>query len=175
MDDTDPDLGNVGPGFGQGFNGENDPPVFAAQTCDLSDFAGMNDVGLAFRVFNDGGVHFDGFWVDNVAINGVTVSEGDDLDAWMSATEFNPVEVEGYTVQLLSYTEGGVDAFLFTLQLDGSFHGELSGADVADATGTDNDVVAAIVTYHDGTQLVSQYAPYELTVNGELQPGGSEA
>jgi hypothetical protein len=175
VDDTDPDLGNVGPGFGQGFNGQHDPAVFAPQTCDLSDFAGMSDVGLAFRVFNDGGVHFDGFWVDNVAIDGVTISEGDDLDDWMSATEFNPVEVEGYTVQLLSYdSAGGGGAFLFSLPLDDSFHGELTGADVADAIGTGNDVVAAIVTYRDGTQLVTQYAPYELSVNGVLQPGGSE-
>ncbi len=68
VDDTDPALGNVGPGFGQGFNGENATPVFAPQTCDLSAYAGQT-VGLAFRVFNDGGVHFDGFWVDNVAID----------------------------------------------------------------------------------------------------------
>ena len=36
VDDTDPALGNVGPGFGQGFNGENATPLFAPQTCDLS-------------------------------------------------------------------------------------------------------------------------------------------
>ena len=38
VDDTDPALGNVGPGFGQGFNGENDPPVFAPRpaTCPRS-------------------------------------------------------------------------------------------------------------------------------------------
>ena len=166
--------GNVGPGFGQGFNGQTAPnTAFAPQTCDLSAFAGMTDVGLAFRVFNDGGVHFDGFWVDNVAIDGTTISEGDDLGDWMSATEFNPVEVEGYTVQLLSYdSAGGGDAFLFSLDLDASFHATLSGADVAAAIGTDNDVVAAIVTYHDGTQLVTQYAPYTLDVNGVTQPGG---
>ena len=121
MDDTDPALGNVGPGFGQGFNGENDPPVFAPQTCDLSAYAG-EDVGLAFRVFNDGGLHFDGFWVDNVAIDGVQVPDGDgaSLDAWQSATEFNPVEVEGYTVQLVAYdSAGGGDAHLFSIPVDG--------------------------------------------------------
>jgi hypothetical protein len=111
--------------------------------------------------------------VDNVAIDGVTISEGDDLDAWQSATEFNPVEVEGYTVQLLSYdSAGGGDAFLFSLPIDDSFHGSLSGAELDAAIGTGNDVVAAIVTYHDGTQLVSQYAPYTLQVNGVTQPGG---
>jgi hypothetical protein len=172
VDDTDPDLGNVGPGFGQGFNGENATPVFAPQTCDLSAYAGQT-VGLAFRVFNDGGVHFEGFWVDNVAIDGAPISDGSTLAGWQSATEFNPVEVEGYTVQLVAYdAAGGGDAFLSTLPLDGAFHGELSGAAVADSIGTSADVVAAIVTYHDSSQLVGQYAPYTLEVNGVTQPGG---
>jgi hypothetical protein len=172
VDDTDPDLGNVGPGFGHGFNGENAAPVFAPQTCDLSAYAGQT-VGLAFRVFNDGGVHMEGFWVDNVAIDGTVISDGSTLEGWQSATEYNPVEVEGYTVQLVAYdSAGGGDAHLFSIPVDDSFHGELSGAAVADAIGTTADVVAAIVTYHDGTQLVTQYAPYTLDVNGITQPGG---
>jgi hypothetical protein len=176
VDDTDPALGNVGPGFGQGFNGENATPVFAPQTCDLSAYAGQT-VGLAFRVFNDGGVHFEGFWVDNVAIVGdttVNVSDGSTLAGWQSATEFNHVEVEGYSVQLLAYdSAGGGTAYLFSLPLDATFHGTLEGTAVADAIGTSADVVAAIVTYHDGTQLVTQYAPYTLSVNGVTQPGGA--
>jgi hypothetical protein len=35
------------------------------------------------------------------------------------------------------------------------------------------DFVGAVVTYVDPTESVTQYAPYELTVNGVLQPGGS--
>jgi hypothetical protein len=171
VDDTDPALGNVGPGFGQGFNGENATPVFHPQTCDLSAYAGQT-VGLAFRVFNDGGVHFNGFWVDNVAIDGTSISDGSTLAGWQSATEFNPVEVEGYTVQLVAYdSAGGGEAHLFSLPLV-NFHGTLSGPDVAAAIGTTADVVAAIVTYHDSTQLVTQYAPYTLSVNGVTQPGG---
>jgi hypothetical protein len=162
----------VGPGFGQGFNGENAEPVFAPQTCDLSTYAGQT-VGLAFRVFNDGGVHMEGFWVDTVAIDGTVISDGSTLEGWQSATEYNPVEVEGYTVQLVAYdSAGGGTAHLFSIPVDGSFHAELSGAAVTDAIGTTADVVAAIVTYHDGTQLVTQYAPYTLDVNGVTQPGG---
>jgi hypothetical protein len=172
VDDTDPALGNVGPGFGQGFNGENATPVFAPQTCDLSAYAGKT-VGLAFRVFNDGGVHMQGFWVDNVAIDGTVISDGSALEGWLSATEYKPIEVEGYTVQLLAYdSAGGGEAHLFSLPVDETFHGVLTGGAVAEAIGTTADVVAAIVTYHDGTQLVTQYAPYTLTVNGVTQPGG---
>ena len=133
-------------------------------------------MGLAFRVFNDGGVHMEGFWVDNVAIDGTVISDGSVLTGWLSATQYNPIEVEGYTVQLVAYdSAGGGDAHLFSLPVDETFHGVLTGPAVAEAIGTTADVVAAIVTYHDGTQLVTQYAPYTLTVNGVTQPGGSGA
>jgi hypothetical protein len=61
---------------------------------------------------------------------------------------------------------------VFSLPVDATFHGVLTGAAVAEAIGTTADVVAAIVTYHDGTQVVTQYAPYTLTVNCVTQPGG---
>ncbi len=172
VDDTDPNLGNVGPGFGQGFNGENDPPVFAPQTCDLTPYAGQT-LGLAFRIFNDAGVHFTGFWVDNVAIDGTPISDGSTLDGWQSATQYNPIEVEGYTVQLVAYDDPGhTEAHVFSIPIDASFHGELTGADVAAAIGSTANVVSAIVTYHDRTEQVAQYAPYTLSVNGVTQPGG---
>jgi hypothetical protein len=34
------------------------------------------------------------------------------------------------------------------------------------------DVVSAIVTYDEPTESISQYARYQLKVNGVLQPGG---
>ena len=34
------------------------------------------------------------------------------------------------------------------------------------------DVVGAIVMYDEPTEQVQDYAPYRLTVNGVLQPGG---
>ena len=61
---------------------------------------------------------------------------------------------------------------MFSIPIDASFHGDLTGADVAAAIGSTANVVSAIVTYHDGTELVAQYAPYSLNVNGVLQPGG---
>ena len=35
------------------------------------------------------------------------------------------------------------------------------------------DFVAAIVFYDDPSETSAQYAPYTLTVNGVMQPGGS--
>ena len=39
-------------------------------------------------------------------------------------------------------------------------------------SGSTANVVSAIVTYHDRTELIAQYAPYSLSVNGVTQPGG---
>jgi hypothetical protein len=169
VDDTSGD--NVGPGFGPGFNGFNASPAFAPQTCDLSAYAGQT-VGLAFRYFSDSNTHGAGFWVDDVAIDGNVISDGSSLAGWQSATEYNPIDVEGYTVKLVAYDTGDTEAHVGSIPIDASFHGSISGSALTDAIGSTADVVAAIVTYHDDTELVTQYAPYTLSVNSVTQPGG---
>ncbi|HEX9122513.1 MAG TPA: peptidase M6 [Actinomycetota bacterium] len=153
--------------LGSAYNGESD--AFLAESCDLSDFAGQTVV-LAFRMVTDSSVHFGGFWVDDVAVDGTVLSDGSTLEGWSSPTEFNPIDVEGYTVRLIAY--GGHKAWIATLHLDPDFDGVISGGNLNQAIGSQAPVVAAIVTYHDSTEQVQQYAPYTLTVNGVLQPGG---
>ena len=50
----------------------------------------------------------------------------------------------------------------------------LSRAQLALASARSTKVVA-IVAYDEPTEQVQQYAPYTLTVNGVLQPGGTPA
>ncbi|MGH2640193.1 MAG: peptidase M6 [Actinomycetota bacterium] len=171
VDDTDPDLGNVGPGFGHGFNGFNAEPTFQPQTCDLTPWAGQTDVGLAFRYFSDSNTHGDGFWVDDVMIGETLISDGSSFEGWQSATQFNNVEVERYTVRVIAYG-GGNRAFIAEVPLDEDMNGVLTGGALRKAIGFQAETVAAIVTYHDSTELVQQYAPYTLRVNGVVQPGG---
>jgi Immune inhibitor A peptidase M6 len=171
VDDTDPELGNVGPGFGHGFNGFDDTPTFQPQSCDLTPWAGQS-VGLAFRYFSDSNTHGDGFWADDVMIEETLVSDGSTLEGWQSATEFNPVEVEGYTVRLIAYGGGTKKASIVEVRLKPRMDGMLWRGRLRSTIGRKADVVAAIVTYHDSTELVQQYAPYTLYVNGVAQPGG---
>jgi hypothetical protein len=171
VDDTDPDLGNVGPGFGQGFNGFDETPTFQPQACDLTPYAGST-VGLAFRYFSDSNTHGAGFWADDVMIDGELVSDGSTLGGWLSGTEYNPVEVEGYTVRLIAYGNGQ-KAWIADVPLDENLNGELTGGALRTRIGFRADTVAAIVTYHDSTEEVLQYAPYILRVNDVRQPGGS--
>ena len=77
----------------------------AEKRCDLTPCAGQT-VGLAFRYFSDSNTHGDGFWVDDVMIDDTLISDGSTLEGWQSATEFNPVEVEAYTVRLIAYGNG---------------------------------------------------------------------
>ncbi|MBA2311765.1 MAG: immune inhibitor A [Actinobacteria bacterium] len=138
----------------------------------LKKYAGEK-ILLAFRYVTDSGVDLPGWWVDRIRVGNKVKSRGLSLDAWRTATEINPQEVEGFTVQLVSYTTSGPqEAHIAALDLPDGRNGSLDGAAVADAIGNQADVVAAIVTFDESTEQISQYAPYELQVNGVIQPGG---
>ena len=167
--------------LGSAFNGESEG--FLPESCDLSAFAGQTVV-IAFRMVTDSSVTFDGFWVDDVAIDGTVLSDGSTLEGWSSPTEFNPIDVEGYTIRIVAYDSKGHDvptgkghghvgdAWTVTVPLNASFAGHLRGKALRHAIGRKADIVSVIVTYHDFTEQVQQYAPYRLWVNGWLQPGG---
>ncbi|MGZ8632108.1 MAG: peptidase M6 [Actinomycetota bacterium] len=154
--------------LGPAFNGESG--AFMSSTCDLSAFAGQTVV-ISFRLVTDGSFFLDGFWVDDVMLGGALLSDGSSLDEWSSPTELNPVDIEGYTVRLIAHREGK-RAWIAEVPLDEGFSGVLQGGPLRKAIGTQAGLVAAIVTYHDSTETIEQYAPYTLLVNGAAQPGG---
>jgi hypothetical protein len=154
--------------FGPAFNGHT--AGFIPVTCDLTGFAGTTIV-VAFRLVTDGSVHEGGLWIDDVAVDGTLLSDGASLAGWSSPTQFNPIDVEGYTVRLVAI-RGTQKAWLGQISLDEDFNGVIRGGALRKAIGFVPTTVAAIVTYHDGTEQVLQYAPYTLRVNGVIQPGG---
>ena len=85
--------------LGSAFNGETG--AFVPVTCDLSAFAGQAVV-LSFRLVTDGSFFLDGMWIDDIAVGGTELSDGSTLEGWVSPTEFNPLEVESYTVRLVA-------------------------------------------------------------------------
>jgi hypothetical protein len=91
-----------------------------------------------------------------------------------SLTQVDPVDVHGFTVHLVAYDEVHTQAHISTIPLDENSDGSLTGAALTGAIGSaDSEIVAAIVTYDEPTESVEDYAPYVLTVNGVVQPGGS--
>ena len=172
--DTDPDAlptakENV-PGF-TGYSGG-----WKTQTCSLAAYAGQT-VLLAFRAFNDPAVLGQseeippGFWVDNVRVGTTLISDGSSLAGWRSFSEVRPTTVENFLVRIVSIDSDTGKITVTELPLTAGF--TLRGrANVQKYIDKKADFVGAIVTFDDPTETVDQYAPYRLTVNGVVQPGG---
>jgi hypothetical protein len=150
------------------------PGGWRPQTCSLAAYAGQT-VLLAFRTFNDPAVlgHEPtvppGAWIDDVRIGGTLISDGSTLAGWQSRSQVMPTAVSNFTVQILSID--GKKITVKRLPLTGNV--TVSGsANVQKYIDKKADFVGAIVTYEDPAETSDQYAPYRLTVNGVVQPGG---
>ena len=75
--------------------------------------------------------------------------------------------VEGWTVQLVGWNATQVSTATLPLDADSAWSG-----DTATALGITPTFVGAIVTADDPSELIEQYATYELTLDGALRPGG---
>jgi hypothetical protein len=165
--DALPTAKNNVPGF-TGYSG-----AWKSETCSLAGYTG--NVLLAFRAFNDPATLGEssaiapGFWVDNVKIGTTTISDGSTLSGWKSPTEVRPGTVADFVVTMMSVN--GQKITLTQLPLTTDF-AVTNRADVQKYIDKNADLVAAIVTYNDPSETSDQYAPYQLTVNGVVQPGG---
>jgi hypothetical protein len=58
------------------------------------------------------------------------------------------------------------------MKLNKTFDGSLSKAAIRSEFPPNVTTIGAIVTYDEPTETINQQAPYTLTVNGVVQPGG---
>ena len=159
---------NVNGSLGPAFEGKSGGWVH--ESCNLNKYEGQKVI-ISLRYVTDAGVAFDGVWVDNVEVGNKLISNGS-LKPFDSPTQINAVDVQKFVVQLVAFDEVGHVVHVLNLPLDENFDGSLSGTELTDALGTSGGTVSAIVTYLDRTEEVQQQAPYTLTVNGVVQPGG---
>ncbi|MCX6465396.1 MAG: immune inhibitor A [Pseudonocardiales bacterium] len=153
---------------GPALNGTTDG--FEPHSYDLSAYAGQT-VLLGFRYVSDGGVNEGGLRLDDIAVGGTTISDGSSLEPFSSPTEINPTDVANWHVQLIGIRQGAA-----TLVQQVAFDGASRTLDRAQlARFAPADFVVAVVAYDEPTETVQQYAPYTLTVNGTVQPGGGGA
>jgi hypothetical protein len=102
------------------------------------------------------------------------VSDGSGLEGFRSLSQVNPIEVAGFTVKLIGYTDNHKRAAVGTLRLNDEFDGRFSTRrTLRTLRRYGATTVAVLVMYDEPTEQVTKYAPYELTVNSLLQPGGS--
>jgi hypothetical protein len=154
------------PGF-TGDSGGSRPETF-----DLSAYAGRTIV-LAFRYVTDPAGPSGPWVVDDVRVGGEVVSDGSSLAGWQTPTAYLPTPVAGFTVQLVGIESGrNGDVSVATLPLGPGFRRVLDRRELRRLVGTRADLVGAIVTHDDPTGVGDRPAPYALTVNGVLQPGG---
>jgi hypothetical protein len=155
-----------------------------AERCDLSAFAGRS-VLLAFRHVTDGSVPGDpddptatippGFWLRNLTLAGAPVADGSSLGGWLSPSQARPTPVHGFTLQLVAFSSRGHGhghVRRAEIGLDARHDAVLTRRQLDRLLGDHADAVGAIVMYDEPTEQVTDYAPYRLTVNGALQPGG---
>lgn len=146
-------------------------PEWGTATFDLAEYAG-EDVLVGFRYMTDGAFALPGWWVDDIMVGGTLVSDGSTLEGMSSYEELSPPQVDGWHLTVLGYdTAGERDAVIRTFDVEPGGEVSLSGGALKQFRGL--DVVAAIVTQDEPTEQQFKYAPYELTANGVLQPGGS--
>jgi hypothetical protein len=141
--------------FGPALNG--DSGGFVPQTYDLQAYAGRR-VLLGFRYLSDASINEGGWLIDDVTLGGRTVSDGSTVTGFRSPTQIVPLPVQAWHVKLV-----GLDP-------DRQRARQVSVAGYAALR--DYPEVVAIVAYDEPSERISQYAPYALTVNGVLQPGG---
>jgi len=122
----------------------------------LSAYAGKN-VLLALRYVSDGAVNKGGWRIGKLSLGDQTLSDGATLDGWKSPSAINPTPVNAWHVTL-----AGLGLSRATLVPIDRF-AQLSRY----------PTVVAIIAYDEPTERIKQYAPYQLTVNGTLQPGGA--
>lgn len=141
---------------------------FEPHSFDLSAYAGQ-DVLLAFRYISDGGVNEGGLKIDDVKVGGTLVSDGSNLGAFKSPTQIRPTPVENWHVKLVGIRPGKVP---YVAQVAWNGKSSITLDKVTRLKLLPAKQVVAIVSFDDSTEMVQQYAPYTLTVNGQVQPGG---
>lgn len=152
--------------LGPGLNGTT--AGFEPHTFDLSAYAGRT-VLLSFRYVSDGGVNEGGFLVDDITVGGTLISDGSSLAPFRSPTQIQPIKVANWNAKLIGIRPGAVPV-VEQLESNGKSSITLNRAQLALLLPATQ--VVAIVAYDEPTEQVQQYAPYALTVNGTLQPGG---
>ncbi|MEV7225572.1 choice-of-anchor J domain-containing protein [Polymorphospora sp. NPDC051019] len=153
--------GPLGPSLNGTTNG------FEPHSFDLSAYAGQT-ILVGFRYVSDGGVNEGGLLVDDVTVGGTTVSDGSSLAAFDSPSEIRPTDVHNWNVRLIGINEQLNLTWQF--EFDGKDNFSVGWAQLLLLSAFPK--VVAIVAYDEPTEQVTQYAPYQLTVNGVVQPGG---
>jgi hypothetical protein len=154
--------------LGPAINGTTDG--FEPHSYDLSAYAGK-DVLIGFRYVSDGGVNEGGWLLDDITVGGTLIGDGSSLDPFDSPSEIYPTAIKNWNIKLVGIDEG----HSLAVQAEFNSRNKLTLGRYSMGLLSQFPQVVAIIAYDEPTEQYSQYAPYTLTVNGVLQPGGTPA
>jgi hypothetical protein len=106
--------------------------------------------------------------LDDITVGGKLISDGSSLAPFHSPSEARPGNLN---LRLIGIDEKHSLAWQFNF--DGHTEVKLNLAQLAELSVFPE--VVAVVAYDEPTEQVTQSAPYKLTVNGVVQPGGSNS
>jgi hypothetical protein len=105
-----------------------------------------------------------------VTVGGTLVSDGSSTAGFQSPSQIRPTPVSNFNVQVWGIDRDHHIA-VQVADSDGDFSFSLGLLQILVLKAFPEVVV--MVAYDEPTEQVGQYAPYTLTANGVLQPGGS--
>jgi immune inhibitor InhA-like protein len=143
-------TGTLGPALTAASNGT------VAISFSLSAYAGKN-VLLALRYVSDGAVNSGGWRIGKLTLGTTVLSDGSSLKGWKSPTDIVPTAVAAWHVTLVGLAKNHVAVVPLERFAELSAYSK----------------IVAVVAYDEPTEHQTQYAPYTLTANGRLQPGGA--
>jgi len=110
-----------------------------------------------------------GLLIGDITVGPTVVSDGSSTAPFRSPTQIKPTAVANWDVKLVGIRPGTAP-IVQQIETTGKNSITMSLAQLAQLAPAQS--VVAVVAYDEPTELVQQYAPYALTVNGTLQPGG---
>ena len=90
--------------------------------------------------------------------------------AGQTMTEFHPTSVANFVVTIVSVNGNKITLKQLPLNTDFAVTNKANLQKYIDKNA---DLVAAVITYDDPSETAVKYAPYQLTVDGVVQPGGA--
>lgn len=127
---------------------------------------------VAFRYLTDSSETRPGLWIDNIRTGATLVSDGSTLTGWQTISAYQIKKIPGISLRLVAFTTDHEQAWVADVPLDADRHGSLGPDQLRRLLGAKAETVFAIVDHYEPTETIRIAAPYQLTVNGSLQPGG---
>jgi hypothetical protein len=142
-------------------------PVATTQSFDLKAYAGKQVI-LGFRYWSDTLGNAQGWYIDEVHLGHRLISDGSSTAPFTSPGQLDPVPVTGWSLALVGLDEARHRAVV--LRTENAFDFALTADRLGEFAGY--PVLVAVVACDDPAETLTTYAPYTLTVNGVVQPGG---